>query len=516
MHENLLSRVMKMPMSFFDTTPSGRIINRFSRDTETIDIVLPGIVVQFLGCISNNNTTLIIVCVATKWFTVALPPILILYLSIQRFYIPACRELQRIESITRSPIYSGLGEAVSGVETIRAYRVGGHFTMMANRLMEKNADAYVTQRLVALWLAIRLRLIGSVIVSCATFLVIQGNVSAGLAGLTLVYALDVTKYMEHGTNMASELETKMNAVERIVEYLDKPLESSHDTDASVALGIPVDWPKKGKLEVDNLSMRYRPGLPLVLKNLTFTVNSGEKVGICGRTGSGKSSMFVALFRIVEPATGTVRLDGIDIRTLGLRDLRSKMAMIPQDPFMFAGSIRSNLDPFDEHQDDAVWEVLEKVGLRPMVDKSAKRLDMEVIDNGANFSLGQRQLLCMGRALLRQSRVLMMDEATASVDMDSDALIQKTVREAFSDCTTLTIAHRLNTIMDSDKVAFLDRGELVEYGEPDELLKNKIGKFSALVSGSGSKRNEDFLRNLASAASIHRRNSSQSLADKDEA
>jgi ATP-binding cassette subfamily C (CFTR/MRP) protein 1 len=516
MHENLLSRVMKMPMSFFDTTPSGRIINRFSRDTETIDIVLPGIVVQFLGCISNIITTLIIVCVATKWFTVALPPILILYLSIQRFYIPACRELQRIESITRSPIYSGLGEAVSGVETIRAYRVGGHFTMMANRLMEKNADAYVTQRLVALWLAIRLRLIGSVIVSCATFLVIQGNVSAGLAGLTLVYALDVTKYMEHGTNMASELETKMNAVERIVEYLDKPLESSHDTDASVALGIPVDWPKKGKLEVDNLSMRYRPGLPLVLKNLTFTVNSGEKVGICGRTGSGKSSMFVALFRIVEPATGTVRLDGIDIRTLGLRDLRSKMAMIPQDPFMFAGSIRSNLDPFDEHQDDAVWEVLEKVGLRPMVDKSAKRLDMEVIDNGANFSLGQRQLLCMGRALLRQSRVLMMDEATASVDMDSDALIQKTVREAFSDCTTLTIAHRLNTIMDSDKVAFLDRGELVEYGEPDQLLKNKIGKFSALVSGSGSKRNEDFLRNLASAASIHRRNSSQSLADKDEA
>ena len=516
MHENLLSRVMKMPMSFFDTTPSGRIINRFSRDTETIDIVLPGIVVQFLGCISNIITTLIIVCVATKWFTVALPPILILYLSIQRFYIPACRELQRIESITRSPIYSGLGEGVSGVEAIRAYRVGGHFTMMANRLMEKNADAYVTQRLVALWLAIRLRLIGSVIVSCATFLVIQGNVSAGLAGLTLVYALDVTKYMEHGTNMASELETKMNAVERIVEYLDKPLESSHDTDASVALGIPVDWPKKGKLEVDNLSMRYRPGLPLVLKNLTFTVNSGEKVGICGRTGSGKSSMFVALFRIVEPATGTVRLDGIDIRTLGLRDLRSKMAMIPQDPFMFAGSIRSNLDPFDEHQDDAVWEVLEKVGLRPMVDKSAKRLDMEVIDNGANFSLGQRQLLCMGRALLRQSRVLMMDEATASVDMDSDALIQKTVREAFSDCTTLTIAHRLNTIMDSDKVAFLDRGELVEYGEPDQLLKNKIGKFSALVSGSGSKRNEDFLRNLASAASIHRRNSSQSLADKDEA
>lgn len=514
MHESLLLRVMKMPMSFFDTTPSGRIINRFSRDTETIDIILPGIVVQFMGCITNIITTLVIVCVATKWFTVALVPIITIYILIQRFYIPACRELQRIESVSRSPIYSGLGEAVNGVETIRAYRVGEHFTSMAYRLMEKNADAFVTQRLAALWLAIRLRLIGSVIVSCATFLVIQGNVSAGLAGLTLVYALDVTKYMEHGTNMASELETKMNAVERVVEYLDKELEGAHETDANVALGIPVDWPKKGKIEVDNLSMRYRPGLPLVLKNLTFTVNPGEKIGICGRTGSGKSSMFVALFRIVEPASGTVRLDGIDIRTLGLRDLRSKMAMIPQDPFMFAGTIRTNLDPFDEHKDDAVWEVLEKVGLRSMVEKGVKRLDMEVIDNGTNFSLGQRQLLCMGRALLRQSRVLMMDEATASVDMDSDALIQKTVREAFSHCTTLTIAHRLNTIMDSDKVAFLDKGELAEFGEPDELLKDKSGKFNALVSGSGSKRNEDFLRNLATTASIHRRNSSQSLADED--
>jgi len=509
LHERLLSRVLKMPMSFFDTTPSGRIINRFSRDTETIDIVLPGIVVQFMGCIANIITTLVIVCVATKWFTVALPPILLIYIMIQRFYIPACRELQRIESITRSPIYSGLGEATNGVETIRAFRAAGHFTKMAYKLMEKNADAFVTQRLAALWLAIRLRLIGSVIVIAATFLVIQGNVNAGLAGLTLVYALDVTKYMEHGTNMASELETKMNAVERIVQYLDKELESDHETKPDVAVGLPVGWPANGELAIEKLSMRYRPGLPLVLKNLSFTVHGGEKVGICGRTGSGKSSMFVALFRIVEPASGTVRLDGVDIMTLGLRDLRSKMAMIPQDPFMFAGSIRTNLDPFDEHKDDEVWDVLTKVGLRAMVEKAAKKIDMEVIDNGANFSLGQRQLLCMGRALLRQSRVLMMDEATASVDMDSDALIQKTVREAFSHCTTLTIAHRLNTIMDSDKVAFLEDGELSEYGEPDELLKNKNGKFSALVSGSGSTKNEAFLRGLASKASIQRRNSSQS-------
>ena len=206
-----------MPMSFFDTTPSGRIINRFSRDTETIDSVLPGIVVQFLGCISNIITTLAIICAATLWLMIALPPIFLIYISVQRFYIPACRELQRIESITRSPIYSGLGEAVLGVETIRAYRAQAHFILEADLKAQKNADAFISQRMAACWLNMRLRFIGTGIVLLASFLVIQGKVEAGIAGLTLVYALDVTKYMEHGTNMASQLETQMNAVERVVQ-----------------------------------------------------------------------------------------------------------------------------------------------------------------------------------------------------------------------------------------------------------------------------------------------------------
>jgi ATP-binding cassette subfamily C (CFTR/MRP) protein 1 len=498
----LLNRVMKFPMAFFDTTPSGRIINRFSRDTETIDIVLPGIIIQFLGCITSIVTTLAIVCVATGWFTVALPPILFVYISVQRFYIPACRELQRIESISRSPIYSGLGEAVAGVETIRAFRQESHFISIADHLIRHNADAFVTQKLATGWLSTRLRFLGTVIVGCAAFLVIQGKVSAGIAGLCLVYALDVTKYLEHGTNMATELETKMNAVERVVEYRDLPLESAHEDDPAVAAGLPLAWPERGTLEVEKLNMRYRPGLPLVLKDLSFVALGGEKLGICGRTGSGKSSLFTALFRIVEPDSGVVRIDGVDVKTLGLHRLRSKMAMIPQDPFMFAGTIRTNLDPFDEHPDVAIWEVLEKVGLRSTVDESPKKLTMEVVDNGANFSLGQRQLLCMGRALLRNSRILMMDEATASVDMDSDALIQKTVRSAFAHCTTLTIAHRLNTIMDSDKVAFLDDGRLTEYGEPAELLKNKAGSFTALVDQSG-KKNSKFLASLSEAAAEKR-------------
>ena len=506
LHNKLLGRVLKMPMSFFDTTPSGRIINRFSRDTETIDSVLPGIVVQFLGCISNIITTLAIICAATLWFMIALPPIFLIYISVQRFYIPACRELQRIESITRSPIYSGLGEAVLGVETIRAYRAQAHFILEADLKAQKNADAFISQRMAACWLNMRLRFIGTGIVLLASFLVIQGKVEAGIAGLTLVYALDVTKYMEHGTNMASQLETQMNAVERVVQYLDLPLEKNHTTEPDVAKELPESWPAKGKLEIVDLSMKYRDNLPLVLNKISFTVLPGQKVGICGRTGSGKSSMFVALFRIVEPQPGSrILLDGVDVSTLGLRDLRSKMAMIPQDPFMFAGTVRTNLDPFEEHTDEEVWSVIEKVGLKHTIDTAAKQLDMEVIDNGSNFSLGQRQLLCMGRALLRNSRVLMMDEATASVDMDSDALIQKTVREAFSECTTLTIAHRLNTIMDSDKILFLDSGKVSEYDDPQTLLGNPSGDFSRLVEKTG-KTQEKNLKRIASDAALKRKGS----------
>ena len=340
LHKGLLNRVMKFPMAFFDTTPSGRIINRFSRDTETIDIVLPGIIIQFLGCITSIVTTLAIVCVATGWFTVALPPILFVYISVQRFYIPACRELQRIESISRSPIYSGLGEAVAGVETIRAFRQESHFIGIADHLIRHNADAFVTQKLATGWLSTRLRFLGTVIVGCAAFLVIQGKVSAGIAGLCLVYALDVTKYLEHGTNMATELETKMNAVERVVEYRDLPLESAHEDDPAVA-GPALYWPERGTLEVEKLNMRYRPGLPLVLKDLSFVALS-EK--LASRRPLGVSSLFTALFRIVEPDSGVVRIDGVDVKTLSLHRLRSKMAMIPQDPFMFAGTIRANWTP----------------------------------------------------------------------------------------------------------------------------------------------------------------------------
>jgi ATP-binding cassette subfamily C (CFTR/MRP) protein 1 len=427
MHANMLAKVLRLPASFFDATPSGRIINRFSKDTETLDGTLPMVLVQMTGCIFNIVTTFVIISVASQWFIIALVPIFASYFALQRYYIPAYAELQRIESISRSPIYSDLAEAVAGVATIRAYRAGGHFTSACDAQIFANGAAWVTQRLAAEWLNVRLRFLGTAVSTLAAFLVISGGVPAGLAGLTLVYALDVTKYMEHGTAQASEAESKMNSVERMLEYNAEPEEASLLTPPVAAAALPQDWPAHGALTVEKLVLRYRPDLPPVLRGISFEVASGQKIGIVGRTGSGKSSLFLALFRMVEPLSGRVLLGGADTASLGLHPLRRAMAMIPQDPFMFGGSVRTNLDPFGEHADVALWEALRRVGLKELVEADSKKLEMEVVDNGANFSLGQRQLLCMSRALLRNVRVLMMDEATASVDLDTDALIQVRLR-----------------------------------------------------------------------------------------
>jgi ATP-binding cassette subfamily C (CFTR/MRP) protein 1 len=495
LHAGMLSKVLRLPMSFFDVTPSGRIINRFSKDTEVLDATLPMVLIQMTGCLFNIVTTFVIISVASQWFIIALVPIFFAYFAIQRYYIPTCAELQRIESISRSPIYSDLAEAVAGVSTIRAYRAGAHFIFESDTQIHANGRAWVSQRLAAEWLNVRLRFLGTAVSTLAAFLVIAGGVRPGLAGLTLVYALDVTKYMEHGTAQASEAESKMNSVERMLEYGKEDEEASLETPPVAAAALPAAWPATGALAVEKLVLRYRAELPPVLRGISFEVASGEKIGIVGRTGSGKSSLFLALFRMVEPASGRVLLGGADTSTIGLHPLRRSMAMIPQDPFMFGGSVRTNLDPFNEQTDAALWEALGRVGLKDVVEADSKKLEMEVVDNGANFSLGQRQLLCMARALLRDVRVLMMDEATASVDLDTDALIQRAVRECFAHCTVLTIAHRLNTIMDSDKVLVLDQGAVAEYGPPTELLKSPNGPFAALVAQTGAK-NAEHLRKLA--------------------
>lgn len=499
----LLTHILCLPKSFFDTNPSGRILNRFSRDTDIMDATLPQSLIQFAGCIAILFANIIVIAIATRWFAIAIPFLIVIYVIIQRFYIPTARELQRIEALLRSPIYSKFGEALQGVPTIRAYRKESHFTLASDVMMEKNAQAFVTMKLAAAWLAMRLDVLGVLIVTGTGALCIASTwISPGLAGLAILYALDLTRYLKHGTAMASKSESDFNSVERIVQYLEPEREAEPETRGDQLSKMTEDWPSKGAIQVNDLFMRYRPEMPLVLRGVSFNVLPGHKVGLVGRTGSGKSSILLALFRMVEPEAGTVVIDGVDVSTLGVRHLRSKMSIIPQDPFLYKGTVRRNLDPLENHNETELWEVVETVGLKPAILALETKMDHMVVDQGTNFSLGQRQLFCLARAMLRKSRILMLDEATASVDLESDANIQSAIRTTFKDCTMLTIAHRLNTIMDSDHVVVLEAGKVKEQGEPEELLQNDKGVFSGFVEQTG-KSSSRYLRSLASSARMER-------------
>eukprot|EP00798_Chlamydomonas_sp_ICE-L_P013600 gene13600-19473_t len=499
LHNKLLGHVLVLPKHFFDTNPAGRVLNRFSRDTDVMDNVLSLSVTQFLNCIATYVATLIVIAIATVWFAIAIPPLTVIYVVIQRYYIPAARELQRIESITRSPIYTKFAEAMAGMTTIRAYRKEEHFTGVSDRLMETNAKAFVTQKLASAWLAMRLDIMGLAILTGTGALVIAGNVDPSLAGLAIMYALDLTRFLKQGTAMAAKSEADFNSVERIVQYLDPLPESAPDTDPEVLATMDPNWPKFGGIKVDNLHMRYRADMPLVLKGISFNINPGDKVGLVGRTGSGKSSLLLVMLRMIELEKGSIVIDGVDIATLGVRHLRSKMSVIPQDPFMFSGSVRTNLDPFGKSDDDILWECLDSVGLKKVISELEGKMDYIVADNGANFSLGQRQLFCMARAMLRKNRILMLDEATASVDLDTDNLLQTAIRIKFADCTMMTIAHRLNTIMDSDMCVVMDKGRVIECGEPHALLQADTGMFTSMVNMSG-KSSSRYLKSLARDAS----------------
>ena len=504
LHHQLLDHVLQLPIMFFDTNPSGRIVNRFSRDMEIIDSVLSTSMIQFLSCVANVLITVAIISVAAA--TSSIPyllavwvPVIAIYYFVQRYYIPTAREVQRIESVTRSPIYAHFGETVAGVNSIRAFQREADFVRMSDQLMDANSNAYITQRLAAAWLSMRLDAIGMIIVGMAGFLAVSGSMDVVFAGLMLTYSIEVTKFLKFGTQLASKVESDFNSVERVQQYLTPPTEGARDTAPEVAAALPSPFPAANAIEFKDFTMRYRPGLPLVLKGLSFAVRENEKVGIVGRTGSGKSSLIVALYRLVERTSGAILIDGVDIATLGLDQLRGAMSMIPQDPFLFSGTIRQNIDPFDDVEDDQkIWEALEMVGLRGVVAETEQGLGSEVSDNGSNFSQGQRQLFCMARALLKNSKILMLDEATASIDLETDAAIQKTIRTAFKDCTVLTIAHRLDTIMDSDRILVMDGGHVAEFDVPKVLLDDKDGILNALVNSTGEASSRSLRRQATSS------------------
>lgn len=481
LHSNLLSNILRVPMVFFDTTPTGRILNRFAKDIFTVDEAIPMSVRSWILCFLGVLGTLFVICLATPFFTIVIIPLAVIYFFVQRFYVATSRQLRRLDSVSRSPIYSHFGETVSGLSVIRAYGHQERFLQHNEKTIDENLKSVYPWIVSNRWVAIRLEFVGNLVVFFAALLAVisRNSLDSGMVGLSISYALNVTQTLNWLVRMTSELETNIVAVERVSEYAEIENEAKWITDKRP----PEKWPEEGKMQFENFKVRYRPGLDLVLHGITCSIDGMEKIGIVGRTGAGKSSLTNCLFRIIEAAEGRILIDGVDISSIGLHDLRGRLTIIPQDPVLFSGTLRMNLDPFDKFTDQEIWNVLELSHLKDFASGLEEKLNYEVAEGGENLSVGQRQLLCLARALLRKSRILILDEATAAVDLETDDLIQKTIRKEFSHCTVLTIAHRLHTIMDSSRVMVLDAGKIVEFDSPSNLL-DQHGHFYSMAKNAG--------------------------------
>lgn len=486
LHERMAYAIFRSPMSFFETTPSGRILNRFSSDIYRIDEVLARTFNMLFANGARAIFTLVVISFSTPVFIALIFPLGAIYLWIQRYYLRTSRELKRLDSVSRSPIYAHFQESLSGISTIRAYQQQKRFSLENEWRVDANLRAYFPSINANRWLAVRLEFLGSVIIlAAAGFAIISvsggSGLSAGTVGLAMSYALQITQSLNWVVRQTVEVETNIVSVERVLEYARLPSEAPEIISKHRP---PVSWPPKGAVSFNGYSTRYREGLDLVLKNVSLDIKSHEKIGVVGRTGAGKSSLTLALFRLIEPSSGDVTIDGLSTSSMGLLDLRRRLAIIPQDAALFEGTVRDNLDPGHVHDDTELWSVLDHARLREHVSSMAGQLDAHINEGGSNLSSGQRQLISLARALLTPSNILVLDEATAAVDVETDAMLQTTLRSnMFKDRTIITIAHRINTILDSDRIVVLDKGEVKEFDTPQALVKSK-GLFYELVRESG--------------------------------
>jgi ABC-type multidrug transport system fused ATPase/permease subunit len=487
LHDSMLHSVMRAPLSFFETTPTGRILNLFSRDTYVVDQILARVIQNMIRTSTGCASIVLVIGFSFPPFLIAVVPLAWFYSRITSYYLATSRELKRLDAVSRSPIFAWFSESLAGLSTIRAYDQQSVFIANNARRIDRNQLCYLPSTAVNRWLAVRLEFVGAVIIFVTAVLavsaVVTSDVDAGLVGLVLSYALNTTGSLNWFVRSASEVEQNVVSVERIVHYA-KDLEA--EAPYEIPEGKPAsEWPTAGEVEFREYSARYRPGLDLVLKDISMTIKPREKIGICGRTGAGKSSLLLALFRIIEPASGTIFIDKVDITKLGLHDLRSAISIVPQSPDLFEGTLRENIDPVGEHQDVDIWTALEHAHLKTYVESLPGGLDAPVQEAGSSLSAGQRQLLCFARALLRKTKVLVLDEATSAVDLDTDRAIQEIIRgPIFRDVTILTIAHRLNTIMESDRVLVLDSGRIAEFDTPKKLLEHKSSIFRSMATEAG--------------------------------
>ncbi|KAF9339730.1 hypothetical protein BGZ91_004895 [Linnemannia elongata] len=521
LYYRLLKSITRAKVRFFDTTPMGRIVNRFSSDISTIDDEVSNGIQGLFGCVTTLTGIIVIISINMPLFLVAAFFIVIIYGVIGALYVPISRDLKRLNSNSKSPILNHFNESLNGLATIRAYGFQKRFLSKNLTNLDDNNRTFFLLWSTNRWLHWRVDVVGASVAFITGILVLQnwGLIEPGWAALSLTYSLMFTGNVVWFIRMYAMNEMNLNSVERVVEYMDLEPEPAPIIEGSRP---PASWPHAGEIKIDHLTMRYAPDTPEVIKDISLTIQPGEKVGVVGRTGSGKSTLAISLFRFMDPAAGTITIDGIDICKIGLQDLRSNLTIIPQDPILFKGTLRSNLDPFGEREDRELWEALRRSHLIPaesksdellsapskagpstgskspapsikpvsdnnnpneIIDSSKITLDTPVKENGSNFSQGQRQLIALARALVRQSKIIVMDEATASVDFETDLKIQLTIREEMADATILTIAHRIRTIADFDRVLVMNAGEVVEFDRPYVLMRQEDSLFRSMCERS---------------------------------
>ncbi|KAI8092836.1 uncharacterized protein BX664DRAFT_357339 [Halteromyces radiatus] len=484
-HSQLLDRILRAKVRFFDTTPMGRIVNRFSSDLETIDQEVSPQLSFLMFSVVSTVMVVIVVTAVTPAFLVPGFFISILYWFIGIYYLRTSRDLKRLNAISRSPIYTQFNESVNGVATIRAFGCQERFILENFNKVDNNNRPFIWMWATNRWLHCRVELLGAFVGFCTGFVLILSRnwVDPGLAGLSLSYALNFTSHILWVVRNYAMNEMNMNAVERVGEYL--ALEEEPATHIPETMPR-ASWPETGSIQVDHLVVKYAPENPAVLRDVSFDVKPREKVAIVGRTGSGKSTFALSLFRFMEATSGKISIDGIDISTIGLDDLRSRLTIIPQDPVLLSGTLRSNLDAFDQYDDATLWKALKRSHLidNNNGDNQDVTLDTVVAEGGKNFSQGQRQLIALARALVKKSALIVLDEATSSVDFETDRLIQNTIRTEFADSAILCVAHRLKTIIDYDRVLVLDQGQVKEFDTPYALMTNDGGIFQQMCQRSG--------------------------------
>lgn len=493
MLQRAMTRVLRAPMSFYDTTPLGRITNRFAKDVDIMDNNLTDAIRMYFFTLAMIISVFILIIVYFHYFAIALGPLFLMFLFSASYYRSSAREIKRHESVLRSGVFARFTEAVSGTASIRAYGLQTQFVDGIKREVDQMNSAYYLTFSNQRWLSVRLDAIGNLLVFTTGILVVTSrfNVSPSIAGLVLSYILSIVQMIQFTVRQLAEVENAMVSTERLHYY-----GTELDEEPPLHLkDVPDSWPQKGEIVFNEVQMRYRDGLPLVLQGLNMTVAGGERIGVVGRTGAGKSSIMSTLFRLVELSGGSISIDGINIATVGLKDLRTRLAIIPQDPTLFRGTIRTNLDPFNEHTDLELWSALRQSDLigadEKLDDKTHGRIHLDGIveEEGLNFSLGQRQLMALARALVRGSQIIVCDEATSSVDMETDQKIQRTIQTGFKGKTLLCIAHRLKTIINYDRICVMDQGRIAELGTPLSLWEEG-GIFRGMCDSSGIRR-EDF-------------------------